>query len=256
MSASARTSPRNAERLPPDSSRLPMKGKIASRLAVTLMVVLLCGCRALAPSTDHRATYVPATYQGKPFADGHHQTGPQIIPGRIECALYDLGGEGIAYHDTDAINHGSGELNLQPRHQRPEASPVIWGFRASEGVDISYIKDFADLNHPNLFTPAQNQLYIGWAANGEWCNYTVEVQAPGRYRIVALYGNVANDVAFFVDGVTTFSAHLPVATGSMHTWNKSEIGTINFPQAGLHLLTFRYNAGNNFAYFDFVPVSP
>ena len=203
------------------------------------------------------ASHLPAGYQGRPFADAQHQTGPQIIPGRLECALYDLGGEGVAYHDTDTINHGSGELNMQPRHQRPEASPDIWGFRASDGVDISYVKDFADLNHPNLVTPEKNQLYIGWAANGEWCNFTVEVKAPGRYRIVALYGNAANDVEFVVDGnPRAFPAHLPVATGSMHKWNKAEIGTIDFAQAGLHLLTFRYNTGNNFAYFEFLPASP
>ena len=37
----------------------------------------------------------------------------------------------------------------------------------------------------------------------------------------------------------------------MHKWNKADIGTITFPEAGLHLLTFHYNAGNNFAWFEF-----
>jgi len=27
---------------------------------------------------------------------------PQKIPGKLQCAYYDFGGEGIAYHDTDA----------------------------------------------------------------------------------------------------------------------------------------------------------
>ena len=34
-------------------------------------------------------------------------------------------------------------------------------------------------------------------------------------------------------------------------WNRAEIGQLVFVRPGLHLLTFRYNAGNNFAYFDF-----
>lgn len=42
-------------------------------------------------------------------------------------------------------------------------------------------------------------------------------------------------------------------TGGMHTWNKAEVGTITFPEKGLQLLTFDYNIGNNFAYFEFVP---
>ncbi len=32
---------------------------------------------------------------------------------------------------------------------------------------------------------------------------------------------------------------------------KMIIGAITFPEAGLQLLRFHYNTGNNFAYFDF-----
>lgn len=198
------------------------------------------------------ASSIPSDYRGKPFGDAHHPAAPQQIPGRVECSLYDLGGEGVAYHDTDPTNNGNGKLNLQPRHQRPDSSPEIWGFRANEGVDLSYTKDFADFKHEqNLFVPDKNQLYIGWAANGEWCNYTVNVKAAGRYRITALYGSAANEMVFVVDGKKTFTARFPVATGSMHKWNKAEVGTIEFDRPGLHLLTLRYNAGNNFAYFEF-----
>jgi hypothetical protein len=66
---------------------------------------------------------VPLDYQGKPFQDSVYTAGPQAIPGRLECAYYDLGGEGVAYHDTDPTNHGSGELNLKPEHHRPHANP-------------------------------------------------------------------------------------------------------------------------------------
>ena len=50
-------------------------------------------------------------YQGKPFHDSVYKGGPQLIPGKVYCAYYDSGGEGIAYHDTDAKNNGSGGLN-------------------------------------------------------------------------------------------------------------------------------------------------
>jgi hypothetical protein len=59
---------------------------------------------------------VPEEYKGKPFQDATHTGGAQAIPGRLEAALYDLGGEGVAYHDVDAINHGSGELNYNFSH--------------------------------------------------------------------------------------------------------------------------------------------
>jgi len=202
-------------------------------------------------SSAKAALTFPSDYQGRPFADAVHSGGPQVIPGRVECAYYDLGGEGVAYHDQDAINHGSGELNLKADHQRPHATPYIWGFRKEEGMDISYTKDFADFNHPNFFTPATNQLYIGWTADNEWCNYTVNVKRAGTYKISALYGNAANTIRFSVDNKPASECKLPVATGSMHVWSKAEIGTIAFTEPGLHLLTFHYNAGNNFAYFDF-----
>ena len=197
---------------------------------------------------------LPPDYLGKPFKDSNYAGGAQMIPGRLECAYFDLGGEGVAYHDTDAINHGSGELNLKPQHQRPHANPYVWAFRANDGVDISYTKDFADFNHTNFVAPQTNQLYIGWTADGEWCNYTVKVQGAGTYRIIALYGNAANVVKFSINHQPASECKLPLATGSMHIWNKAEIGTITFAEPGLQLLTFHYNKGNNFAYFEFEPV--
>jgi len=197
---------------------------------------------------------LPPDYTGKPFGDSAHPAAAQTIPGKIECAYYDQGGEGVAYHDTDAINHGSGELNVKPEHHRPHATAYFWSFRANEGVDISYTKDFADFNHNNFVAPATNQLYIGWTADGEWCNYTVDVKKAGTYRILALYGNAANTVRFSVNHRPASECKLPLDTGSMHKWNKAEIGTITFPETGLQLLTFHYGKGNNFARFEFAPL--
>src|SRR5258708_21522011 len=69
---------------------------------------------------------VPDNYKGKPFQDATHTAGPQTISGRLEAALYDLGGEGIANHDVDQINHGSGELNHKPEHCEEGVAGVGW----------------------------------------------------------------------------------------------------------------------------------
>lgn len=208
---------------------------------------LICGLHA------HAA--LPPDYQGKPFEDAKYKAGALVIPGRIECAYYDLGGEGVAYHDTDPANNGNGVLNQQKNHQRPHATPYHWNFRANEGVDVSYTKDFADFNHgKNKVSPATNQFYIGWTADGEWCNYTVNVKKAGTYRIVALYGNDANAFKFSINNRPACACKFPVATGSMHIWNQAEVGTITFPEAGLQLLTLHYNKGNNFAWFEFAEI--
>src|SRR5579864_7232683 len=57
----------------------------------------------------------------------------QQVPGRIEFEYYDEGGEGVAYHDSDSVNNGSGKLN-------PANGTFLNEFRMKEGVDISYAK--------------------------------------------------------------------------------------------------------------------
>jgi hypothetical protein len=193
-------------------------------------------------------------YKGKPFADERYSAGPQLIPGRVELALFDLGGAEVAYHNTGGINHGSAMLNQESGHQRPHATPYHWNFRRQELVDTSYTKDFADFTAGNYFTPAQNQLYLGWTEDGDWANYTVNVLKPGRFRVLALYANDANTIKLSIDGKPAGSFVLPLKTGGMHCWNKADIGQVEFACSGIHLLTFHYNSGNNFAYLEFIRV--
>lgn len=214
------------------------------------MRIAACAALLLLLTPTARAG-LPDGYRGKPFTDEVNRSGIPAVPGIVQAALYDLGGEGVAFHDTTPVNEGSGALNAKPEHQRPHASAYLWGFRKNEAVDISYVKDFADLNHPNLVTPPVNQLYLGWADDGEWTNYTVEVKTKGRYRIRALYSFQANAVSFDLNGRKAAECRLPLATESYHHWNLAEIGTIEFPEAGVQLLTFHYGRGNNFAWFEF-----
>jgi hypothetical protein len=208
---------------------------------------------------------VPEGYKGKPFQDATHNDGPQVIPGRLQTSLYDLGGEGVAYHDTDAINHGSGELNYTKGHCEEGVPPTICHFRENEGVDLSYVKKLADLNHPSPVVPEWQQLYLGWTENAEWVNYTVDVKRAGRYKIAVLYSHTPQTIQFSLNNKPAADCELPLETGNLyperhdpawmvfHTWNKADCGEITFPEGGLQLLTLYYKKGNNLAYFDFVP---
>jgi hypothetical protein len=226
-----------------------MKNNKLTNLAALFLCIILVSL------ISESNAQIPADYKGQPFADEVYKFGAQVIPGTIECAYYDLGGEGVAFHDSDSINSGSGGLNLYANHQRPQSTAYYWAFRKNEALDISYTKDFADFNHTNnLFTPFWNQLYLGWTEDNEWVNYTVDVKAAGKYMIVSLYSNEPNAIKFSVNNKPASECKLPLATGSYHVWNKAEIGEITFENTGIQLLTFHYNKGNNFAYFEFIRI--
>jgi hypothetical protein len=67
------------------------------------------------------------TYKGVPFYDSRYNRGAQKTPGKVMCAYYDLGGEGVADHDNDAKNDGSGGLN-------PANGSYLNEFRMHEGA--------------------------------------------------------------------------------------------------------------------------
>ena len=202
---------------------------------------------------------IPKEYKGKPFKDKYYKKGAQQIPGRVELAYYDLGGEGVAYHDVTPENEGSKlnhEVHDYGSHWRPGVPAYIAFFRENEGVDISYTKDWADFNHPNKVDPMVNQLYIGWESDGEWTNYTVQVNKAGKYRIITVYGNQDNHSELWLNGSKACSLLLPENTGNWHYWTQATIGEIVFPKAGKNLLTLKYNKGSNLAYLDFLLVEP
>ena len=139
-----------------------------------------------------------AQYKGTPYQDSPYQGGAQKIPGKVLCAFYDLGGEGVAYHDTDAENHGSGMLN------KADGS-YLNQFRMQEGVDISYTKfghtPPIDDSAYNKVEPPANLLYVGWTEAGEWFNITVNVAKAGEYSGDLLYtSNRGGAVLFNVNG--------------------------------------------------------
>jgi hypothetical protein len=165
-------------------------------------------------------------YKGTPYRDGNYQGGAQKIPGKVLCAYYDLGGEGVAYHDSDAVNNGSGKLN-------PSNGTYLNEFRKNEGVDISYTKfgrdPVIDDNPYDRVKPLANLLYVGWTEPGEWFNVTVDVAQAGEYTADLLYtSNRGGTIAVDVNGnaatgalkiVSTFDANDQTAWRQWHHWN-------------------------------------
>ena len=218
---------------------------IAGMLAVFLIFPAHFSC------TSKSKNNIPKDYQGKVFQDEKYKAGPQLIPGKVECKYFDLGGEGIAYHDKDTINRGSGKYNYQDGHCEGVADYVCH-FREEEGVDLSFTKDFLDFDHPNPFEPELGQGFIGWTRDGEWCNYTVEVSEAGIYQVGILYSNDPVPFRLLVNGELAGEYKLPRKTDNYHTWDYGkDLGAITFEKAGLNLLTLEYSGGANYAYLEF-----
>lgn len=197
-------------------------------------------------------------YAGTPYEDARHTGGPQKIPGKVECAYYDRGGEGVAYHDSDAKNNGSGALN-------PADGTYLNEFRKDEAVDISYTKfhDAIDNSPYDVVQPSENQLYVGWTEPGEWFNLTVEAAHAGVYSADLLYtSRLGGTISLDVNGEaatgevkipSTFNDADPIAWRQFHHWNLvRKIVKIRLP-AGKSVITVHIvSEGNmNLAYFDF-----
>ncbi len=200
-------------------------------------------------------------YKGWPYQDARYSGGPQPIPGKVLCAYYDLGGEGVAYHDSDPQNHGSGELN-------PADGTYLNEFRMREGVDTSYTKfnrkpDQIDDNPFDKVVPPADLLYVGWTEPGEWFNITVNVTRAGTYAADFLYtSNRGGTISVAVNGkdatgplqiTTTSDPADPVSWRQWHHWNlASQLFKVRLNK-GKNVLTVHILTGGNMnlAYFDF-----
>jgi beta-glucanase (GH16 family) len=76
---------------------------------------------------------------------------PATVPGTVEAEDYDLGGQGIAFNDTNPDNNGG-------------------AYRPAEGVDLERTMD------------AGSGVNVGWTVPGEWLEYTIDVVA-GTYDL-------------------------------------------------------------------------
>jgi len=153
---------------------------------------------SILPTTAFSQSFL-SQYKGLPYHDSRYSGGPQKIPGRVVCAYYDLGGEGVAYHDTDPKNHGSGELN-------PSDGTYLNEFRIHEGVDTSYTKfnrkpDPIDDNPFDKIVPPADLVYVGWTEPGEWFNVSIDVAKSGTYAAHFLYtANRSGTISVDVNG--------------------------------------------------------
>lgn len=127
------------------------------------------------------------------------------IPGTIQAEDFDEGGEGVAYHDSDATNNG--------------------GAYRSTGVDIQATQDVG------------GGYDVGWTRAGEWLRYTVNVATAGFYTIEARVASDGVGGTFHVefDGVDKTGAYAVPNTGGWESWTTLTKTGI-FLDAGQHVM--------------------
>ena len=135
---------------------------------------------------------VPIPFDKSSFRPAGY-SGPFFLPSSIGATTtmiaqdFDLGGEGVAYHDNDANQRGpSGAY-------RPNA--------ADQGVDLD--KEFATLG--TTLTDAAGtypaSYSIGYTVAGEWLMYSVYAPVEGDYTVTSRVGNgnATNPLGFHIE---------------------------------------------------------
>ena len=119
--------------------------------------------------------------------------GVKDIPGIIECEDFDGGAEGMSFHDSDNVNEGD-----------------VKNYRTdSGGVDL---------------VKGNGGTVIGYTAQGEWLEYTVNVSQAGEYEYEATVSSGNDGAAFSLsvikDGQMTQLAKVKVPKTGDNDWSK------------------------------------
>jgi hypothetical protein len=128
---------------------------------------------------------------------------PATVPGIIQAENFDLGGEGLGYHDVTAGNDGG-------------------AYRRTEGVDI---------------VATASGFAVGWSYPGEWLDYTVQVPSAGTYTLELRAASAAagNKVHVELSGQDVTGTLVIPNTGSLTAFGTVSKSGISLP-GGTHVL--------------------
>ncbi|ANQ51878.1 carbohydrate-binding protein [Flammeovirga sp. MY04] len=130
---------------------------------------------------------------------------PHSIPGKVEAEDYDIGGQGIAFSDTDTNNQG--------------------GMYRTDGVDIEICSD------------TDGGYNVGWMNTGEWLEYTVNVNITDDYDFFPRVASI-NDggvLKISVDGVAVTGNLTVPNTGGWQAYQTMHIRNVPLTQ-GQHVV--------------------
>ena len=149
--------------------------------------------------------------------EGPYLGTPWAIPGTVQAENYDVGGEGVAYHDSDTTNSG--------------------GQYRTDGVDVETTSDTG------------GGYDIGFTNSGEWLKYTVNVSTAGTYTITFRVANgttSTNTFHLMNSGGTNLTGTVSVGpTGGWQTW-ANVTANVTLPAGQQVLELYEDTGGYNF----------
>jgi hypothetical protein len=144
---------------------------------------------------------------------------PAAVPGTVQAANYDTGGQGVAYNVTSV--NGTADT-----------------YR-SDGVDLEATADTQGT------TPAGGGYDLGWTATGQWFKYTVDVATAGTYTVslrLASPDGVTDALHIANSAGTSLSGAVAAPdTGGWQDWT-TVTTSVTLP-AGLQTLTIDQDNG-------------
>jgi endoglucanase len=137
----------------------------------------------------------------------------RAVPGTIQAEDFDDGGEGVGYHDSDAMNSGG-------------------QYRAT-GVDVEATADAGGGND------------VGWLSPGEWLQYTVNVGTAGNYDVTFRVASALSGGAMHLQSGTTNLTGSVAApgTGGWQTWTSVTASNVAL-SAGTQSIRLVFDSGS------------
>ena len=128
----------------------------ALAIAILAALTMMAGAQRAAFAATG-ATAAAAATGAAAAADGPYGGTAAAVPGTVQAANYDTGGQGVGYN----VSSTNGSAN---------------SYR-SDGVDLETTADTQDTS------PAGGPYDLGWTTPGQWFKYTVNVATAGTYSV-------------------------------------------------------------------------
>jgi beta-glucosidase-like glycosyl hydrolase len=217
---------------------VPNTGGYETWTTVTASITLPAGQQTLTVDQDsngwnfHFMTFTAGTGGTPPGggSSGDQPFGgtPAAVPGTVQVANYDTGGQGVAY----SVTSSNGSAN---------------SYR-SDGVDLENTADTQDTS------AAGGAFDMGWTNAGQWFKYTVQVATAGSYtvsfRVASPYG-ITDALHIVNSSGTNLSGSVAVPnTGGYETWT-TVTATVTLPAGAQTLTVDQDSNGFNFHYMAF-----